>query len=102
MPPSVPQGEGAIVVKLDGVEKHFGAVRALENVDFSVKAGECVGLVGHNGAGKSTLVQVLAGTIVPDSGRLALRARSRTPIRRAAPWSSGSAACSRSSRSALT
>ncbi len=64
------QEGAAIVVKLDGAEKHFGAVRALENVDFSVKAGECVGLVGHNGAGKSTLVQVLAGTLAPDSGRI--------------------------------
>jgi ribose transport system ATP-binding protein len=70
MPSSVPQGADATVIKLDGAEKHFGAVRALEKVDFSVKAGECVGLVGHNGAGKSTLVQVLAGTLMPDRGRL--------------------------------
>ena len=40
------------MVELRGVEKHFGAVRALEGVDFDVAAGECVGLVGHNGAGK--------------------------------------------------
>ena len=46
----------------DGVEKHFGAVRALDGVDFAVAPGECVGLVGHNGAGKSTLMNVLAGT----------------------------------------
>lgn len=63
---------GAIVVKLDGAEKHFGAVRALEGVDFSVMAGECVGLVGHNGAGKSTLMQVLAGTLAPDGGRITI------------------------------
>ena len=61
-----------IIVKLDGVEKHFGAVRALDGVDFSVESGECVGLVGHNGAGKSTLMHVLAGTAAPDSGRIAL------------------------------
>ena len=57
-------------VELRGVEKHFGAVRALEGVDFDVAAGECVGLVGHNGAGKSTLVQVLAGALAPDRGRI--------------------------------
>jgi ribose transport system ATP-binding protein len=61
-----------IIVKLDGVEKHFGAVRALDGVDFAVAAGECVGLVGHNGAGKSTLMHVLAGTLAPDRGAIAI------------------------------
>jgi ribose transport system ATP-binding protein len=61
-----------IIVALDGVEKHFGAVRALGGVDFRVARGECLGLVGHNGAGKSTLMHVLAGTAVPDRGRLQL------------------------------
>ena len=62
----------AKIVKLDGVEKHFGAVRALDGVDFTVDQGECVGLVGHNGAGKSTLMHVLAGTLLPDHGRIAI------------------------------
>src|SRR4030088_55912 len=61
-----------VIVRLDGVEKHFGAVRALDGVDLSVESGECLGLVGHNGAGKSTLMHVLAGTAVPDRGRLKL------------------------------
>ena len=59
-------------VQLDGVEKHFGAVHALDGVDFQVAAGECVGLVGHNGAGKSTLMNVLAGTIAPGRGTLTI------------------------------
>ncbi len=63
----------ANIVKLDGVEKHFGAVRALDGVDLSVDAGECIGLVGHNGAGKSTLMHTLAGTLAPDRGRIAVR-----------------------------
>jgi len=58
------------IVRLDGVEKHFGAVRALAGVDFAVDVGECVGLVGHNGAGKSTLMHILAGTLSPDGGRI--------------------------------
>jgi ribose transport system ATP-binding protein len=58
------------IVKLDGDEKHFGAVRALAGVDFAVGTGECVGLVGHNGAGKSTLMHILAGTLVPDKGEI--------------------------------
>jgi ribose transport system ATP-binding protein len=56
------------IIRLDGVEKHFGAVRALEGVNFFVDRGECVGLVGHNGAGKSTLMHIAAGTLAPDAG----------------------------------
>ena len=56
------------IVRLDGVEKSFGAVRALGGVDLAARPGECVGLVGHNGAGKSTLMHVLAGTLQPDQG----------------------------------
>src|SRR3984893_14897654 len=58
------------IVRLSGVEKHFGAVRALTGVDLAVDAGECLGLVGHNGAGKSTLMHVLAGTLAPDHGQI--------------------------------
>ena len=58
------------IVTLNGVEKSFGAVRALAGVDFAVGVGECVGLVGHNGAGKSTLMHILAGTLSPDTGEI--------------------------------
>ncbi len=60
----------AAIVNLDGVEKHFGAVHALDGVDFAVGEGECVGLVGHNGAGKSTLMNVLAGTLAQSQGEI--------------------------------
>jgi ribose transport system ATP-binding protein len=65
------------IVRLDGVEKHFGAVRALDGVDLTVDAGECVGLVGHNGAGKSTLTHVLAGTLSPDAGQIVISGEAR-------------------------
>src|SRR5246500_4162611 len=58
------------IVTLNGVEKSFGAVRALAGVDFAVGVGECVGLVGHNGAGKSTLMHILAGTALPSRGQI--------------------------------
>jgi ribose transport system ATP-binding protein len=68
---------GANIVRLDGVAKQFGAVHALDGVDLAVDAGECVGLVGHNGAGKSTLMHVLAGTLAPDRGGVAIGGVSR-------------------------
>ena len=58
------------IVGLFGIEKHYGAVRALAGVDLNIDAGECVGLVGHNGAGKSTLMNVLTGSAVPTHGRI--------------------------------
>lgn len=58
------------MIRLDGVEKSFGAVKALAGVSLAVKAGECLGLVGHNGAGKSTLMHLLNGTLIPSSGAL--------------------------------
>ncbi len=60
----------APIVLLDGVEKSFGAVRALAGVTLELRPGECLGLVGHNGAGKSTLMNVLSGNLVPDRGRI--------------------------------
>ena len=60
------------LVRLDGVEKSFGAVRALAGVDLALARGECLGLVGHNGAGKSTLMNVLSGVLPPNSGRIAI------------------------------
>lgn len=61
-----------VAISLDGVEKSFGAVRALAGVDVKVQAGECLGIVGHNGAGKSTLMNILTGTLLPDRGSLAV------------------------------
>jgi ribose transport system ATP-binding protein len=63
---------GASLVDFIGVEKSYGAVRALDGADFSLRPGECVGVVGHNGAGKSTLMHVLNGGVTPDRGRLVI------------------------------
>src|ERR1700710_1553129 len=56
------------LLELQGITKRFGAVRALNGVDFRVMPGEVVGLVGDNGAGKSTLVKVISGIHPADGG----------------------------------
>jgi branched-chain amino acid transport system ATP-binding protein len=56
-----------------GLSKQFGALTALDDVDFSVAAGEAVGIVGPNGAGKTTLLNVLSGTFSPSAGTIRVR-----------------------------
>jgi len=53
-----------------GVSKHFGVVRALDDVTLGVRSGEILALVGENGAGKSTLVRIFEGVYRPDQGAL--------------------------------
>jgi D-xylose transport system ATP-binding protein len=57
-------------LELRDVSKRFGAVQALDAVDFSVRAGEVMALVGDNGAGKSTLIKSIAGIHPFDSGEV--------------------------------
>jgi D-xylose transport system ATP-binding protein len=62
--------EPAPILQIKGVEKRFGAVEALRGVDFEVKSGEVVALVGDNGAGKSTLIKVITGIHQADAGEI--------------------------------
>jgi D-xylose transport system ATP-binding protein len=66
-------------LRLRGISKSFGAVRALYQVDFEVNAGEVVGLVGDNGAGKSTLIKVISGVAPADEGEIFLEGK-QVPI----------------------
>jgi D-xylose transport system ATP-binding protein len=60
----------APVLSLRGICKRFGAVQALTSVDFDIRTGEVVGLVGDNGAGKSTLIKVISGVGPADQGTI--------------------------------
>ncbi|HEY7068850.1 MAG TPA: ATP-binding cassette domain-containing protein [Acidimicrobiales bacterium] len=59
----------------EGVSKAFGAVQALYRVDFEVRAGEVMALVGDNGAGKSTLIKCVAGIYPFDEGQVSVDGR---------------------------
>ena len=61
---------GQTIVRLDGIDKRFGDVHANRHIDLDIKAGRIKALLGENGAGKSTLMNILAGRIRPDSGRI--------------------------------
>ena len=62
-------------LELRGVSKSFGVVQALTDVDFEVRAGEVMALVGDNGAGKSTLIKSVAGIHPIDSGEIFFEGR---------------------------
>jgi D-xylose transport system ATP-binding protein len=61
------------LVEMIGMHKHFGAVRAVDDVSCDLFPGEVVGLLGHNGAGKTTLIKILAGVYPDDGGTLKVR-----------------------------
>jgi simple sugar transport system ATP-binding protein len=66
----------APMLELSGVDKHFGATRALQGVSLRLFAGEVHALMGQNGAGKSTLIKVLTGVYPADGGEMRLDGRS--------------------------
>ena len=59
-----------IILEAKGVSKYFGTITALEDVNLTIKEGECLGVVGDNGAGKSTFMKVLSGLYKPSKGAL--------------------------------
>jgi ABC-type branched-subunit amino acid transport system ATPase component/ABC-type branched-subunit amino acid transport system permease subunit len=67
-------------VTADGLSKHYGGVFALDDVSFSVGAGEIVGFVGANGAGKTTLFDVISGFVESDRGTITMFTASGDPL----------------------
>ena len=58
------------VLQARGIHKWFGPLHILKGVDFAVRPGEVVALIGDNGADKSTLINVLTGVLRPEEGEL--------------------------------
>ena len=63
------------LLSMKGITKEFPGVKALQNVDFSLEAGEIHALLGENGAGKSTLMKVLSGVYLKDAGEVHIEGR---------------------------
>ena len=59
-----------VILSMRGISKEFPGVKALQNVDFTLREGEVHALMGENGAGKSTLVKVLTGVYEKDAGEI--------------------------------
>jgi signal transduction histidine kinase/ABC-type multidrug transport system ATPase subunit len=81
----VDRAEGAAagpLLTVSGLSVSYGRIRALEDVNLSVRTGELVALAGENGAGKTTLVRCIAGDVVPASGEIFLAGR-RVPAHQA-------------------
>lgn len=60
----------APLLEVQGISKHFGATKALQDVSFNLRGGEVHALMGENGAGKSTLMNILSGTLPKDAGKI--------------------------------
>ncbi|MFD9937720.1 sugar ABC transporter ATP-binding protein [Streptomyces massasporeus] len=67
-------------LRISGLTKSFGGVRALDGVDLTVPAGQVHALLGHNGAGKSTLIKCLGGAHPPDAGTIEVGGTSYTRL----------------------
>ncbi|MFO7797380.1 MAG: ABC transporter ATP-binding protein [Promethearchaeia archaeon] len=58
------------IIKLENLSKHFGNLKAVDNINIEVKRGETIGLVGPNGAGKTTTIKMISTIMKPTSGKI--------------------------------
>ena len=60
--------QGKTMIHVDGLTKHYGKVKAVNNISFDVHAGEVLGFLGPNGAGKTTTMKILTSYLSPTAG----------------------------------
>jgi len=73
-------GSDGYTLRVEGLVKSFGGLRALDGVSFGVLPGTITGLIGPNGAGKTTLLDVVCGVLRPDRGRVYYQGRDITGL----------------------
>lgn len=76
-PVRVPRA-GDVLLEVRGVSKTYGGLKAVQNVSFSVREGEILGIIGPNGAGKTTLFNLLNGVVKPDRGEVVFLGKNLT------------------------
>ncbi|MGA2547159.1 MAG: sugar ABC transporter ATP-binding protein [Rectinemataceae bacterium] len=72
---SMTQGIGDIILRAEGINKDFGGVFVLKDINLDVRRGEILGIIGENGAGKSTLMKIFSGIYQPTSGHILVEGR---------------------------
>ena len=78
MKPQIQAVTAEPVIRLDGIQRHFGSVHALKSVSFSLFAGKALALVGESGCGKTTCARIIARLDKPTAGKLLFRGQDRT------------------------
>ena len=58
------------MISIDGLNKYYGRLHALQNVNLNLGQGQCVAFVGPNGCGKTTLMKCILGLVTPQSGQI--------------------------------
>ena len=69
------------MIKIKNVSKHFGGIKAVENVSLNINKGSITGLIGPNGAGKTTLFNIIAGFYSPDFGEIIFEGENISSLR---------------------
>ena len=67
-----PAGGQDLALSVEGLSMRFGGVRVFDDISFTLRPGEVLGVIGPNGAGKTTLINVMCGMLQPSSGRIVL------------------------------
>ena len=66
---------GSTFLEVDGITKSFGGLKAVDNVTFTMRRDEIIGLIGPNGAGKTTLLRLITGLLKPDTGTITFKGK---------------------------
>ena len=64
------------MIEIKNINKKFGKLEVLKNINLSCKSGECIALIGPNGCGKTTLIKSILGMVLPDKGSIEFNGKS--------------------------